>query len=208
MKRLQAYGWPGNVRELRNAIERAMLLAEGDELTDARLSARRRRRSRIGDGVELPAHGIDLEQLERSLVVQALERSGWNQTARRRCWASIAIRSATASRSSSSSVCNRAERNLPGLWSGQKCLREFDESVDVGEVRHEPQRDTHGAGALAVDAQPEVVDRQMRFVLGLMEARRQLGAGDAKRDFAAARVAETSRPQGDARGVRALSTTR
>jgi transcriptional regulator with GAF, ATPase, and Fis domain len=28
----------------------------------------------------LPANGIDLEQLERSLVVQALERSGWNQT--------------------------------------------------------------------------------------------------------------------------------
>ena len=31
--RLQAYGWPGNVRELRNAVERAMLLGEGDELT-------------------------------------------------------------------------------------------------------------------------------------------------------------------------------
>jgi transcriptional regulator with GAF, ATPase, and Fis domain len=31
-------------------------------------------------GVELPANGIDLETLERSLVVQALERSGWNQT--------------------------------------------------------------------------------------------------------------------------------
>ena len=30
--------------------------------------------------MELPADGIDLEQLERSLVVQALERSGWNQT--------------------------------------------------------------------------------------------------------------------------------
>ncbi len=27
---LPSYGWPGNVRELRNAIERAMLLADGD----------------------------------------------------------------------------------------------------------------------------------------------------------------------------------
>ena len=27
---LEAYAWPGNVRELRNAVERAMLLAEGD----------------------------------------------------------------------------------------------------------------------------------------------------------------------------------
>lgn len=37
-------------------------------------------RRRLTEGVQLPAHGIDLEDLERSLVVQALERSGWNQT--------------------------------------------------------------------------------------------------------------------------------
>jgi transcriptional regulator with GAF, ATPase, and Fis domain len=30
--------------------------------------------------VELPANGVDLEQWERSFVLQALERSGWNQT--------------------------------------------------------------------------------------------------------------------------------
>ena len=30
--------------------------------------------------MELPPSGVDLEQLERSLVVQALDRSGWNQT--------------------------------------------------------------------------------------------------------------------------------
>jgi DNA-binding NtrC family response regulator len=33
MRRLVEYEWPGNVRELRNAVERAMVLAEGDELT-------------------------------------------------------------------------------------------------------------------------------------------------------------------------------
>jgi two-component system response regulator AtoC len=80
MKRLQAYGWPGNIRELRNAIERAMLLSEGDELTDADFPLTTGAALRLGDTVQLPAHGIDLEQLERSLVVQALERSGWNQT--------------------------------------------------------------------------------------------------------------------------------
>ena len=32
MTQLERYPWPGNVRELRNAIERAMLLAEGDTL--------------------------------------------------------------------------------------------------------------------------------------------------------------------------------
>jgi len=35
---------------------------------------------KLGDRVELPAGGLDLEQLERSMVVQALERTAWNQT--------------------------------------------------------------------------------------------------------------------------------
>jgi transcriptional regulator with GAF, ATPase, and Fis domain len=77
--RLQTYGWPGNIRELRNAVERAMLLGEGKQLTadDFPITASR---DHLTEAVELPPQGIDLEQLERSLVVQALERSGWNQT--------------------------------------------------------------------------------------------------------------------------------
>jgi two-component system, NtrC family, response regulator AtoC len=80
MERLTAYPWPGNVRELRNAIERAMLLAEGDELTLDHFPIVEKRSADLSESVELPAGGIDLEQLERSLVVQALTRSGWNQT--------------------------------------------------------------------------------------------------------------------------------
>jgi DNA-binding NtrC family response regulator len=79
MARLRSYGWPGNVRELRNTVERAMLLAEHETLggDDFTLGAGA---VRLSDRVELPAGGIDLDQLERSLVVQALERTGWNQT--------------------------------------------------------------------------------------------------------------------------------
>jgi two-component system, NtrC family, response regulator AtoC len=81
MERLKAYPWPGNIRELRNAVERAMLLVEGDELTlDQFPMGGGASVARLTDGVELPAAGIDIEQLERSLVVQALERSSWNQT--------------------------------------------------------------------------------------------------------------------------------
>ena len=79
MRTLQTYGWPGNIRELRNAVERAMLLAEGDRLT-ARDFPVAAAGARLTEAVELPAGGIDLEKLERSLVAQALERSGWNQT--------------------------------------------------------------------------------------------------------------------------------
>jgi DNA-binding NtrC family response regulator len=80
LRRLQAYGWPGNVRELRNTVERAMLLSDSDVLTADDLPLGTGAHVRLGDRVELPAGGIDLEQLERSLVVQALERTTWNQT--------------------------------------------------------------------------------------------------------------------------------
>jgi DNA-binding NtrC family response regulator len=76
---LQTYGWPGNVRELRNVIERAMLLSDGDRLDARDFPALGRQMKSTGD-FELPATGLDLEQLERSLVTQALRRSGGNQT--------------------------------------------------------------------------------------------------------------------------------
>lgn len=79
MERLRQHAWPGNIRELRNAIERAMLLAEGDELAIEHFPLSGGAAA-LTEAVELPANGISLEQLERSLVVQALERSGWNQT--------------------------------------------------------------------------------------------------------------------------------
>jgi DNA-binding NtrC family response regulator len=76
---LKGYGWPGNVRELRNVVERAMLLAEGErlEVEDFGMLSG----GLVGgDGFELPASGVNLEELERSLVQQALRRAGGNQT--------------------------------------------------------------------------------------------------------------------------------
>jgi len=76
---LQQYGWPGNVRELRNVIERAMLLSDGDRL-EARDFPALSAVAGTGNEFELPPQGVDLEKLERSLVIQALRRSGGNQT--------------------------------------------------------------------------------------------------------------------------------
>ena len=80
MAALQSYPWRGNVRELRNAVERAMLLAEGNELTESHFPMLTVSDADLSTGMGLPPEGINLEELERSLVVQALERSGWNQT--------------------------------------------------------------------------------------------------------------------------------
>jgi DNA-binding NtrC family response regulator len=76
---LQTYRWPGNVRELRNAIERAMLLADGPWLTPDLLPVSTSRGASAGS-MELPMDGVNLEALERELVVQALRRTGGNQT--------------------------------------------------------------------------------------------------------------------------------
>ena len=76
---LERYPWPGNVRELRNAVERAMLMTDGDTLLleDFPMLASR---PEMSDGIQLAAGGMNLENLERNLVMQALERTGWNQT--------------------------------------------------------------------------------------------------------------------------------
>jgi two-component system, NtrC family, response regulator AtoC len=80
MSLLTAYGWPGNVRELRNTVERAMLLTGGMQLTPEDFPAAAPAAVRLNEGIPLPSAGVNLEQLERSLVVQALQRSDWNQT--------------------------------------------------------------------------------------------------------------------------------
>jgi len=80
MAMLQAYRWPGNIRELRNAVERAMLLAEGEWLTPDLLPVAAGRAAGAASLMELPEDGVHLETLERELVVQALRRTGGNQT--------------------------------------------------------------------------------------------------------------------------------
>jgi two-component system, NtrC family, response regulator AtoC len=80
MELLQRYRWPGNVRELRNAIERAMLLADGPWLTPDLLPVAAGSASAVRTAMELPEEGVNLETLERELVVQALRRTGGNQT--------------------------------------------------------------------------------------------------------------------------------
>ena len=75
---LQQYGWPGNVRELRNAIERAMLLVEGERLEPELFTTLTR--SVAPAQFRLPPDGVNLDEVERQLLMQALERANGNQT--------------------------------------------------------------------------------------------------------------------------------
>lgn len=80
--KLLEYAWPGNVREIRNVIERAVLLCRGDTIgpNDLVLGGGEQP-LRGADGLfALPPDGIDLRELENSLIRQALERTSNNQT--------------------------------------------------------------------------------------------------------------------------------
>jgi two-component system response regulator AtoC len=57
-----------------------MLLAETSELDERHFPVLSAKAGEIPAAVGLPSGGINLEALERSLVVQALERAAWNQT--------------------------------------------------------------------------------------------------------------------------------
>jgi DNA-binding NtrC family response regulator len=74
---LESDPWPGNVRELRNAIERAMLLTDGDWLQPDDFAIVPQS---VGAQFRLPENGVNLDEVERNFLVQALERAGWNQT--------------------------------------------------------------------------------------------------------------------------------
>jgi DNA-binding NtrC family response regulator len=82
MARLREHGWPGNLRELRNVVEGAVLRCDGEEITPDLLPETLRVRGprRVPGGVRLGSSGLDLEELERGLVLEALRRTDGNRT--------------------------------------------------------------------------------------------------------------------------------
>ncbi|HEX8130964.1 MAG TPA: sigma-54 dependent transcriptional regulator [Pyrinomonadaceae bacterium] len=99
MRRLVEYDWPGNVRELKNAVERAMVLAEGDELTARDLpeeiraspdkanadAPRQASGESEGTGDDLPVpftadFRADRREFERRYITRCLEETGGNVT--------------------------------------------------------------------------------------------------------------------------------
>ncbi|HXC72902.1 MAG TPA: sigma-54 dependent transcriptional regulator [Pyrinomonadaceae bacterium] len=81
-KLMNDYSWPGNVRQLESAIERAILLSEGDQITPDDLPTEVRQE--VGPTAEgafkLPAEGINFEEVERNLITQAMEQTDYNIT--------------------------------------------------------------------------------------------------------------------------------
>jgi DNA-binding NtrC family response regulator len=90
MALLERYAWPGNVRELRNAVERAVVVAEGETIAPLDLPARVRSSGAAPAAPAAPAepatsrytgsHKNRMESFERDTLLEALRESGDNQT--------------------------------------------------------------------------------------------------------------------------------
>jgi DNA-binding NtrC family response regulator len=76
------YSWPGNVRQLESAIERAILLCEGNEIDveDLPVEIRQEGSPSASFTFKLPPEGISFEDVEKSLITQAMEQTNWNIT--------------------------------------------------------------------------------------------------------------------------------
>src|SRR5438128_1563173 len=72
MEALLRHPWPGNVRELDHTVERAVLLAEGEEIRGRDLGL-----ASVGDGAA-SLERMSLEEVECVLIQKALARAGGN----------------------------------------------------------------------------------------------------------------------------------
>jgi DNA-binding NtrC family response regulator len=89
MAALCAYNWPGNVRELQNAIERAMLVCDEEEIQVAHLppTVLQQEHGAVAQPVEAAVKPASqnlveaVEAFERAMILDALEKSDWNKTA-------------------------------------------------------------------------------------------------------------------------------
>jgi len=82
-KAMLDYGWKGNVRELRNVIERLVLTGEDGDVSEdavALLLGRRKASSQTTGSFQLPETGIDLDEVEKSLMQQALDKAAGNKS--------------------------------------------------------------------------------------------------------------------------------
>ncbi|MBI1723861.1 MAG: sigma-54-dependent Fis family transcriptional regulator [Gemmatimonadetes bacterium] len=80
MDAIMAYDWAGNVRELENALERAITLARGEEITHANLPNRVTERRAVPLVSERVQVNPTLEVVERAYIMWVLQSEAGNKT--------------------------------------------------------------------------------------------------------------------------------
>ncbi|WP_202708620.1 sigma-54-dependent transcriptional regulator [Sporosalibacterium faouarense] len=74
------YKWKGNIRELENIIERLVILNQKGKIEKTDLPKDILYQEQANTDFTLPTEGINLEEVEQSLIRQALESTDYNQS--------------------------------------------------------------------------------------------------------------------------------
>ncbi len=75
LEKLSKYAWPGNIRELRNAVERAVILESGKNLTAESIFPPTQKSASAGS-----ARTYDLVGNEKKLILEVIQRNQGNMT--------------------------------------------------------------------------------------------------------------------------------
>jgi DNA-binding NtrC family response regulator len=78
MEILKNHEWPGNIRELRNAVERAVILCDGELILREHLPPDMAGKSPERHTFRLP-YGLSLDAVEREYILGSLQRNGNNK---------------------------------------------------------------------------------------------------------------------------------
>ena len=83
MRMLEEYEWPGNVRELRNAVEKMVVLSEGDKLgiddLPYEITHGPRSEALVGEAILAP-RTVNIKEMEKAKILSTLERFHYNKT--------------------------------------------------------------------------------------------------------------------------------
>jgi two-component system nitrogen regulation response regulator NtrX len=80
MKRLISRKWPGNVRELENAIQHAVLLSRGDQITAQDLPQKIKEEKEPDLITEAQPTAPALEMIEKAYIFWVLNQTGWQKS--------------------------------------------------------------------------------------------------------------------------------
>jgi DNA-binding NtrC family response regulator len=83
-QRFRNYSWPGNIREMENVIQRALVMAQGDVITQEHLPLTLKAEGELASSItswqpDIPLHQV-IAELETQLITRALSEAGWNRT--------------------------------------------------------------------------------------------------------------------------------
>ncbi|MCP9291790.1 sigma-54-dependent transcriptional regulator [Gracilimonas sediminicola] len=74
LNHLKEYHWPGNIRELEHAVERAVIMTDEEQLQKGDFLLT----SVSGNDHKLPVSGLNLEEVEKTVIRKAMDKHGGN----------------------------------------------------------------------------------------------------------------------------------